>query len=326
MNVGLVMLVSQGLQVLIVSLTIGAFFVVFGMLAIDESIRTDWIGYPGDTLFEFDLFGEQLELTTELLRVAGGLAAFSGFYFAISILTDSTYREEFLEELTSEMRETFKRARRVPEAAGDIDVSADAQVLVPGYRARPGQPLRLDRAPQPARLPRGRADRGDGLRPRRGGLLLLRRSRRPVAVALHQRAGREAGGELPRADGSAAAVADRPRPRRVLAARPRRRRRRPPGAAPDRPLLPRSLRQVGPLPGPRRGDRRLRLRRGAPLGHRLRGAPDDEAREPGEGAPLEAADLPARRPHGRPARGRASSTPRCSARRSPPPSPARRRR
>ena len=37
MNVGLVMLVSQGLQVLIVSLTIGAFFVVFGLLAIDES-------------------------------------------------------------------------------------------------------------------------------------------------------------------------------------------------------------------------------------------------------------------------------------------------
>ncbi len=109
MNVGLVMLVSQGLQVLIVSVTIGAFFVVFGMLAIDESIRTDWMGYPGDTLFEVDLFGEQLELTTELLRVAGGLAAFSGFYFAISILTDSTYREEFLEELTSEMRETFRQ-------------------------------------------------------------------------------------------------------------------------------------------------------------------------------------------------------------------------
>ena len=109
MNVGLVMLVSQGLQVLIVSLTIGAFFVIFGLLAIDESIRTDWMGYPGDTLFEFDLFGEDLELTTELLRVAGALAAFSGFYFAISMLTDSTYRQEFLEELTTEMRDSFKQ-------------------------------------------------------------------------------------------------------------------------------------------------------------------------------------------------------------------------
>ena len=108
MNVGLVMLVSQGLQVLIVSLTIGAFFVLFGLLAIDDATRENWIGHPGDTLFEFDLFGEQLELTTELLRVAGGLAAFSGFYFAISMLTDSTYRQEFLEELTSEMRQSFR--------------------------------------------------------------------------------------------------------------------------------------------------------------------------------------------------------------------------
>ena len=77
----------------------------------------------------------------------------------------------------------------------------------------------------------------------------------------------------------------------------------PPRSAAHRPLLPRPLRQVRPLPGPRRGDRRLRLRGGAALGHRLRGAPDDEAREPGRGPPLEAADLPARRPHGRPAGG-----------------------
>jgi hypothetical protein len=40
--------------------------------------------------------------------VAGGLAAFSGFYFAVAMLTDSTYREEFLEELTDEMEVSFK--------------------------------------------------------------------------------------------------------------------------------------------------------------------------------------------------------------------------
>ncbi len=48
-----------------------------------------------------------MELTTELLRVAAGLAAFSGFYFAIAMFTDGTYREEFLDELTSEMRGSF---------------------------------------------------------------------------------------------------------------------------------------------------------------------------------------------------------------------------
>jgi len=107
-NVGLVMFISQAVQVLIVSLSVGLFFAIFGVLAIDETIRTDWIGDPGNELFSFHLFGEQLEVTEELLRVAGGLAAFSGFYFAIAMLTDSTYREEFLEELTTEMRQSFR--------------------------------------------------------------------------------------------------------------------------------------------------------------------------------------------------------------------------
>jgi hypothetical protein len=55
-----------------------------------------------------ELLGERLELSSELLRVAVGLAAFSGFYFAIAMFTDSTYRDEFLGELTSEMRRSFK--------------------------------------------------------------------------------------------------------------------------------------------------------------------------------------------------------------------------
>jgi hypothetical protein len=107
-NVGLVMFVSQAVQVLLVSLMIGAFLTVFGVLAIDDSIREQWLGVPGHELFHFHLLGERLELTGQLLRVAVGLAAFSGFYFSIAIFTDSTYREEFLGELTSEMRRSFK--------------------------------------------------------------------------------------------------------------------------------------------------------------------------------------------------------------------------
>lgn len=106
-NVGLVMFVSQALQVLIVSLMIGAFLTVFGVLAVDDSLRVQWLGSAGHELFHFSLFGERLELTSELLRVSAGLAAFSGFYFAIAMLTDDTYRTEFLEELTSEMKHSF---------------------------------------------------------------------------------------------------------------------------------------------------------------------------------------------------------------------------
>jgi hypothetical protein len=107
-NLELVMFVSQAIQVLLVSLMIGVFLTVFGVLAVDDSIRTQWLGGPGRELLHFHLFGERLELTSQLLRVAAGLAAFSGFYFSIAIFTDSTYREEFLGELTSEMRRSFK--------------------------------------------------------------------------------------------------------------------------------------------------------------------------------------------------------------------------
>jgi hypothetical protein len=107
LNVGLVMFVSQAAQVLLVSLMIAAFLTVFGVLAVDDHLRGQWLGSPGNELLHFNLFGERLELTSQLLRVAAGLAAFSGFYFAIAIFTDSTYREEFLEELTAEMRLSF---------------------------------------------------------------------------------------------------------------------------------------------------------------------------------------------------------------------------
>jgi hypothetical protein len=108
LNVGLVMFVSQAVQVLLVSLMIGLFLTVFGVLAVDDEIRAQWLGHSGGELLDFELFGERLELTGELLRVAGGLAAFSGFYFSIAIFTDSTYRQEFLEEITSEMRRSFE--------------------------------------------------------------------------------------------------------------------------------------------------------------------------------------------------------------------------
>jgi hypothetical protein len=108
LNVGLVMFVSQAVQVLIVSFAVGLFFVAFGLLAISDAVRIDWMGYVGNELVAFDLLGDRVELTDELLRVAIGLAAFSGFYFAIAMLTDTTYREEFLDELTSEMRQTFR--------------------------------------------------------------------------------------------------------------------------------------------------------------------------------------------------------------------------
>ena len=144
--------------------------------------------------------------------------------------------------------------------------------------ARP--PLRLHRPAQPARLPRARDQRGDGLRPRRRRLLLLRGPGGRLAEPLVQRPHGAAGGELPRADrGGAGAAHLRRGRRRRLGGGPGRGRRRQPGAAAHRPLLPRPLRQLGPLPRPRGRPRRLRRRGRPPLRHRLRGAADDDRLE-----------------------------------------------
>lgn len=107
LNVGLVMFVSQALQVLAVSLAIGGFFVALGVLAVDPQITEGWTGTPPNALIEFDLFNHDAILSEELLRVAGAIAAFTGLYFAISMLTDDVYRREFLAELTTEMQESF---------------------------------------------------------------------------------------------------------------------------------------------------------------------------------------------------------------------------
>ena len=107
-NVGLVLLFTQGLQVLFVSIMIGAFFVVFGLIAITPDIVESWTEAPiGESLASFDLWGREVVLTGELVRVSGFLAAFSGLYFTVYVVTDATYREEFFDEVVIDVRQAF---------------------------------------------------------------------------------------------------------------------------------------------------------------------------------------------------------------------------
>jgi hypothetical protein len=108
-NVGLVLFVSQSLQVLLVALAVAVFFVIFGLLTINAELISGWIQGTPDVLFGFHIGDRLAQLTTELLRVAGALAAFTGLYFAISMLTDDLYRREFLSQITDEMKVTFKK-------------------------------------------------------------------------------------------------------------------------------------------------------------------------------------------------------------------------
>ncbi|MDQ2650572.1 MAG: hypothetical protein M3Z03_13620 [Actinomycetota bacterium] len=106
-NVMLVALFSQGVQVVLVTLILGAFFVVFGLLTITPEVIESWLGHAGHELLSLDVGGRQVLLTEELLKISGFLAAFSGLYFTVVLVTDGTYREEFFDEILAELRQTF---------------------------------------------------------------------------------------------------------------------------------------------------------------------------------------------------------------------------
>jgi hypothetical protein len=108
LNVGLVMMIAQALQVLVVSAATGVFFVALGLLIVSPEVLDQWVGHTGHTVLDETVAGVHVHLTEELLRVASAIAAVSGLYYAIATLTDATYRAEFLDEVTAEMRETFR--------------------------------------------------------------------------------------------------------------------------------------------------------------------------------------------------------------------------
>ncbi len=103
-NLVLVLLVSQAVQVLLLALAVFAFFVVFGLVAMEPEVvgswTTDGVVHPlaGPA---GDLFGERL--SQELIRVSVFLAAFSGLYFTVYAVTDELYRRQFFTSVIREL-------------------------------------------------------------------------------------------------------------------------------------------------------------------------------------------------------------------------------
>ena len=106
-NAGLVVLFTQGLRVAFAAALIGGFFVVFGTLAIDPGTIGSWIGGDPQALATIGFFGSELVMTMEVIRVSSFLAGFAGLYFSVYLGTDPTFREEFFEDVRTELRESF---------------------------------------------------------------------------------------------------------------------------------------------------------------------------------------------------------------------------
>ena len=98
---------SQGLQIVLVSLLIGAVLVALGMITVSPALTTSWTGAPVHHLVSIHLLGRTLVLTEQLLRVAGFLAAFSALYVTVSAVTDEAYRAEFYDDLAAELRQAL---------------------------------------------------------------------------------------------------------------------------------------------------------------------------------------------------------------------------
>jgi hypothetical protein len=131
LNVGLVMFVSYSLQTLVVALAVGLFFVCFGLLTIPDSLIVTWLGDHGDAVGSVVLFGHETVITDQLLRVSTAIASFSGLYYAIAMLTDVTYRGEFLGGFERSMHKTFAlRAEYLAARAGSSTRAAADQHAV----------------------------------------------------------------------------------------------------------------------------------------------------------------------------------------------------
>lgn len=98
-NLILVLLVTQVAQVLLLSLAVFAFFILFGGLVMSHEVQVAWVGEESQVhaLPYLD------NLSVELVQVSVFLAAFSGLYFTVGVLTDETYREQFFSTVLAEL-------------------------------------------------------------------------------------------------------------------------------------------------------------------------------------------------------------------------------
>ena len=115
----LVLVFSQGVQIILVATVIGLFYVAFGLVAVSETTMTSWVGGDLDVIGEVTVFGQPVVLTWDLLRVVGLVAAFSALQFTFSTLTDQTYREEFFDGMLTEMRGALATRAIYVEALAD---------------------------------------------------------------------------------------------------------------------------------------------------------------------------------------------------------------
>jgi hypothetical protein len=96
-NLVMVLLIIQAAQVLLLSLSVFVFFLVFGAIVMEPAIVENWTGGTPHHVPGLD------NVTAELLQVSVFLAAFSTLYLTVSTVTDEAYRTQFFGAVLREL-------------------------------------------------------------------------------------------------------------------------------------------------------------------------------------------------------------------------------
>ncbi|GAA2116546.1 hypothetical protein [Nocardioides bigeumensis] len=96
-NLVLVLLIAQAIQVLLLSIAVWVFFLVFGSVAIQDEVILDWVGHRPHYAPGFAL------VSLELVKVSTFLAAFAGLYFTVYAVSDANYRKQFFTRIRREL-------------------------------------------------------------------------------------------------------------------------------------------------------------------------------------------------------------------------------
>ncbi|ACQ79600.1 hypothetical protein Bcav_1341 [Beutenbergia cavernae DSM 12333] len=111
-NVAAMVATTQLLQVIVVSLGTGLFFVALGTLTVTPEVRGLWDVQGGSWALELVLGDSELVLDQTLVRVATALATFTGLYYAISAQVDAVYRAELVDGIGAQLARVFAVRRR----------------------------------------------------------------------------------------------------------------------------------------------------------------------------------------------------------------------
>jgi hypothetical protein len=111
-NVMLLLFASQAIQILLVALVITVFYVLFGLLTVREETLLQWttateLTSSVDWASRWSVWGGELIFSRQLVLVSAFIGLMSGLQFAVQIVTDTAYRAEFAEEMTSEIRQAL---------------------------------------------------------------------------------------------------------------------------------------------------------------------------------------------------------------------------